>query len=146
MRVRGVSRGRDVYSEVSIASSFFLSYEYKKAARRERERRKRRKDLTNLHTDEASGSAEEGSKKRKRLQETEQIEEGEESAQRVHEAPEEEEEEERQQIMVPVKELLNALMLFGDNVRVCLAWRGGGERDEGGSSRLSVGGIGPSPT
>ncbi|KYF41832.1 hypothetical protein TGARI_253020 [Toxoplasma gondii ARI] len=101
--LRGVSRARDVYSELRLAASFFPFFEYKsrRSGRASRGRKRRRA------ANEACGDAE-----------REPGEPG-----RTCATPEREEEGDRrdaeeQQVMVRVHELVNALMLFGENAHL----------------------------
>ncbi|KEP64248.1 UNVERIFIED_CONTAM: hypothetical protein HHA_253020 [Hammondia hammondi] len=100
--LRGVSRARDVYSELRLAASFFPFFEYKprRSGRALRSRKRRRAP------GEACGNAERESGEPGRASGSpERDEEGERDA-------------EEQQVMVRVHELVNALMLFGENAHL----------------------------
>ncbi|PFH31185.1 hypothetical protein BESB_030590 [Besnoitia besnoiti] len=105
IRLRGVSRGRDVYSELRLASSFFRAFEYRGsdaapgADRASRKRRRRRAaegeaadDARGLRSEDGSAEAGEGGLA-------------------AETRP-------GYQVMIRVKELVNALMLFGENAHL----------------------------
>nr|CEL64888.1 TPA: hypothetical protein BN1204_007570 [Neospora caninum Liverpool] len=84
LRLRGVSRGRDVYSDLRLASSFFPAFEYKprRPGRGRDERGKKRRTDSDRDAEPSDTESEE------------------------------------HQVMIRVHELINALMLFGENAHI----------------------------